>query len=204
MKQKRIKHQQLAPSLHELSFVKKGILGSDFIYVLGDGEGMVKIGMTQSLWSRVKQLRAMNPKKLELLMFWRCNSGKAVEAALHCLFRDCRCHGEWFRFGEFWMNHSTWRYRLLVMAALQTCDAAPIPINGAILDQIQYEHISVESERKEGNELHAPELFAGYFSKDEPDMYQLLNGWSDEVRQRYGFEPSRDLADKALELCDLQ
>jgi hypothetical protein len=166
--------------------------GADYIYVLGTDEGLVKIGTTNNLWSRLKQLQGMSPKKLEPLMFWVCRSGKSVEAAIHALFRDYRKHGEWFYFGDHHAGDG-WKYRHLALSALLTCSRPPIPIHGSILYGLQFEHIPDDDPLHDvpgggdfsGRECYPSELFARFYP-DENDTFRLID-WPDEIRQLYRF-----------------
>lgn len=167
----------------------------DFIYVLGASDGQVKIGTTNDLWQRVRKLKAMSPLKLEPLLFWRCHSGKSVEAALHALFRDYRVHGEWFRFGSIDSDYNRWKYRHLALSALLTCPCPPVPIHGSILHRIQLEHVPDDDPLHDvpgggdwsGRECYPTDLFAAFYPDEHnSDSFLLLN-WSEEIRVLYGF-----------------
>ena len=170
---------------------KSSLPGTDYIYVLGTEDGLVKIGTTNDLWERVKKLQGMSPKKLEPLMFWVCRSGKSVEAALHSLFRDYREHGEWFYFGDYLGGSDDWKYRHLALSALLTCSRPPIPIHGSILNGIQFEHIPDDDPIHDvpgggdwsGRECYPSELFAGFYPSDDGNI--RLVDWPDEIRQLY-------------------
>lgn len=177
---------------------KTSSIGTDYIYVLGTDDGLVKIGTTDSLWERFKKLQAMSPKRLEPLLFWICRSGKSVEAALHALFRDYRKHGEWFYFGHYDGRYNDeWKYRHLALSAILTCSRLPIPIHGSILSGLQYEHIPDDDpiytdvpvnevvRHLSGRECYPPELFAGFLPRED-DTFLLSANWPDELRQLYG------------------
>lgn len=71
----------------------------DHVYVIGTpGSSVVKIGVTNSLERRIRQIQTMSPVPLQLL--WSCVGSIALEAALHREFADLRTHGEWFDFGD--------------------------------------------------------------------------------------------------------
>jgi hypothetical protein len=187
--------RKLLPNLSSFQSDKDNFssLGTDYIYVLGTNDGLVKIGTTNDLWGRFKKLQGMSPKNLEPLMFWICRSGKSVEAALHALFRDYRKHGEWFYFGSYLAEGSRWKYRHLALSALLTCSHPPIPINGSILNGLQFEHVPDEDPIYDvpgggdwsGRECYPSELFA-LFYPDGVDTFRLLD-WPDEIRQLYMF-----------------
>jgi hypothetical protein len=188
--------RKLLPNLSSFKLDKDNFssLGTEYIYVLGTDEGLVKIGTTNNLWSRLRQLQGMSPKKLEPLMFWVCRSGKSVEAALHALFRDYRKHGEWFYFGDHYVVSSGWKYRHLALSALLTCSRPPIPIHGSILNGLQYEHVPDDSPLYDvpgggdwlGLECYPSELFA-IFYPDKNDTFRLID-WPDEIQQLYRFD----------------
>jgi hypothetical protein len=175
-------NRKLLPNLASLHFDKASTdsHGTDYIYVLGTDEGLVKIGTTNDLWERVKKLQGMSPKRLEPLMFWICRSGTSVEAALHALFRDYRKHGEWFYFGDYYAGRSGWKYRHLALSALLTCSRPPIPIHGSILHGLQFEHIPDDDPGHDipggcdwsGRECYPTELFASFYpNKDGTFVY---------------------------------
>jgi hypothetical protein len=168
------------------------IPGTEFIYLLGEADGgLVKIGTTHDLWDRVKKIRAMNPKPLELLMFWMCHNGKSVEAALHATFRNYRRHGEWFEFGNYSSTWGAWKYRHLAVTALLTCASPPIPAHGSVAWNIQFGHVASNDSAwdtdngLDDRECFPSDVFAEFYPR-ENDKYEL-RGWSDETREQYGF-----------------
>lgn len=67
------------------------------VYVVGDGHsGIVKIGITENLNSRLKTLQSGSPHELRVLCTFR--SGIELEAHLHKRFEKRRLQGEWFDF----------------------------------------------------------------------------------------------------------
>ena len=185
--------RKLLPNLYSFQSDKGSFppFGTDYIYVLGTDEGLVKIGTTNDLCGRFKKLQGMSPKKLEPLMFWICRSGKSVEAALHALFRDYRKHEEWFYFGHHDTAWSVWKYRHLALSALLTCSRLPMPIHGSILYSIQFEHIPDDDPTYDvpgggnfsGRECYPSELFARFYLTED-ETFRLLD-WPDEIRQLY-------------------
>lgn len=72
----------------------------EMVYVIGTaGSTIVKIGRTNDLDRRLRQLQPGNPAKLEVL--WTVEGGSLIEGELHRWFKDCRVIGEWFDFGDF-------------------------------------------------------------------------------------------------------
>jgi hypothetical protein len=191
--------RKLLPALPNFQSIKakQASPSTDFIYVLGTDVGLVKIGTTNNLWARFKQLRGMSPQKLEPLMFWNCRSGKGVEAALHVLFRDYRKHGEWFEFGHYDAPWSWWKYRHLALSALLTATRLPIPIHRSVLYYIQTEHVPDDDPIHDapgggdwsGRECYPPELFASFYP-DEDDAFRLRD-WPIDIQRLYGFGGSQ-------------
>ena len=66
-----------------------------FIYFIQGVEGgPVKIGISTSVKSRMKQIQAFSPVKLHLIA---CVRGTYQdEVVFHRRFKECRLHGEWF------------------------------------------------------------------------------------------------------------
>ena len=187
--------RKLLPNLRSLERDKKHVPApsADYIYVLGTGDGLVKIGTTTDWVGRRKQLQGMSPEKLELLMFWVCRSGKSVEAALHALFRDYRKHGEWFEFGHYLSEYCTWKYRHLALSALLTCPYPPVPIHGSVLNGIQHEHVPEDDPIYDvpgGGDwsdrgCYPSELFAAFYPAED-ELFRLID-WSEATQQLYGF-----------------
>lgn len=59
------------------------------------GAGLIKIGITTNLTSRIRAIRNSSPVPLELLAIRR-QAGNVEEGLIHGKFRALRRHGEWF------------------------------------------------------------------------------------------------------------
>lgn len=59
--------------------------------------GLVKIGTTTNMKSRLKALRDCCPDKLRILGSFKSTDDRLVERILHRKFESARSHGEWFR-----------------------------------------------------------------------------------------------------------
>jgi hypothetical protein len=68
--------------------------GSGVIYFLAGG-GLIKIGITVSLTSRLRAIRNSSPVPIELLAKME-GKDQFVEMQLHSRFSALRKHGEWF------------------------------------------------------------------------------------------------------------
>lgn len=72
---------------------------SGIVYVIGDGRnGIVKIGITQNLRSRLKGMQVSYPHQLRVLCSFQAGIG--LEEYLHQRFDNLRTRGEWFDFGS--------------------------------------------------------------------------------------------------------
>lgn len=72
---------------------------TQFVYLIGSaGSSLVKIGTTQDIASRLRNIQNMSPTPLSVL--WQTEGGLALEQALHSRFGKYRKHGEWFDFGR--------------------------------------------------------------------------------------------------------
>lgn len=63
--------------------------------IRGRGAGLVKLGSTADLRSRLAGLRNSSPMPLDLLGYWV--GSPADELRVHQELAECRAHGEWFR-----------------------------------------------------------------------------------------------------------
>lgn len=68
------------------------------IYFISPGDGLVKIGFTTSLSSRLRSLGAAHPKKLAILLVFP--GTQEDEKDLHLRFANLRVGGEWFKYDE--------------------------------------------------------------------------------------------------------
>ncbi len=70
------------------------------VYLLGSKEhGWYKIGQSDNVARRVKEISSSYPFAVELIAVWRTQWGRCrtIEAYLHTVFADKRINGEWFR-----------------------------------------------------------------------------------------------------------
>jgi hypothetical protein len=82
-----------APAVH----TRPGPPEKGIVYVIGDGQsGIVKIGITKNLVSRLKGLQTGSPHELHVFCTFR--GGVELEAHLHDRFAKRRLQGEWFNF----------------------------------------------------------------------------------------------------------
>lgn len=65
-----------------------------YVYFLQSEVGLIKIGYTDSLESRLKSLRTMNAASFVVLKTVLAN--RVLEKRVHEAFREERRHGEWF------------------------------------------------------------------------------------------------------------
>jgi len=66
-----------------------------FVYIVRSGN-LVKIGRTNNLQRRLRQLSTMNSKKLQLICSIPTGDSANLEKQLHQQFKQFRQHGEWF------------------------------------------------------------------------------------------------------------
>lgn len=75
------------------------------LYVIQEErDGFVKIGYSQNVEDRLKQLQSANPAKLSILYTKKYTDpvhARAAEEGLHFQFRHTRLKGEWFRFTDY-------------------------------------------------------------------------------------------------------
>jgi hypothetical protein len=70
------------------------------VYVLVAGNGLCKIGQTESLYKRVASLWTMIPDEFEVYAFFPTESHTFAEEILHQLVRNRRVKGEWFALND--------------------------------------------------------------------------------------------------------
>lgn len=67
-----------------------------YVYFIQIGDsGDIKIGYTNNIKKRLKELQTGSPKKLKLLGY--IDGGRTKEQELHSQFKQYRVNGEWFR-----------------------------------------------------------------------------------------------------------
>lgn len=72
---------------------KEALIG--IIYFIGPDEGMVKIGFTNDLQTRLKRLQCGSPVPLKVLASIS-GQPQTLEREYHTRFASARQHGEWF------------------------------------------------------------------------------------------------------------
>lgn len=69
----------------------------NYVYIIGNRQKRVfKIGMSNNVTNRLKELKTGSPYLLEVILFIQCESPRVVEKELHTLFTIYRLNGEWF------------------------------------------------------------------------------------------------------------
>jgi hypothetical protein len=73
----------------------------NFVYILTDGSGNYKIGVSGNIPQRIRQLQPGCPNQIHLFAWSEGNrSPFKLEKDLHRIFDMCRKCGEWFCFSE--------------------------------------------------------------------------------------------------------
>lgn len=76
------------------------MLFDSYVYFLTDDHGHVKIGKSNDMTQRLKELQTGNPYKLRILLTIGMNSETEafmLEEELHRKFAKARLEGEWFK-----------------------------------------------------------------------------------------------------------
>lgn len=71
-----------------------------YVYFLKSSNGPVKIGKTNNLDQRIKQIKPKMPFQSNLIHSWRCDEPLSIESCLHDFFKEQRVNGEWFELTE--------------------------------------------------------------------------------------------------------
>lgn len=71
-----------------------------YVYVVQNGDGLVKIGRTRDFSARLKGLLTASASDLARVAVWPCENSAQHEASTHQAWSDCRVRGEWFRIPE--------------------------------------------------------------------------------------------------------
>lgn len=70
---------------------------SEYIYAIIDNAGTVKLGRTNDIKDRLRELQTGNSHTLEVLYVKRVADSIKAENALHAVFIQWRLKGEWFQ-----------------------------------------------------------------------------------------------------------
>lgn len=76
--------------------VRKGEPRKKVIYLFGSSVGLTKIGISNDVGRRIKDLNYQCPIEIFLLFSFDCNNTSVVERSLHSLYSHLRVKGEWF------------------------------------------------------------------------------------------------------------
>lgn len=82
----------------------------DYIYIIGNEKGYIKVGVSKHPEKRIKQLQTGNAQKLTLLFTeeFECSRKHLlhIENAIHKQLKQMakHCEGEWFEIDEFKMD----------------------------------------------------------------------------------------------------
>lgn len=68
-----------------------------YIYIIGAGDGLYKVGLATDVVKRLKQLQTANPLVLRVFHQHLTFAPMRMEALIHSLLADCHVRGEWFR-----------------------------------------------------------------------------------------------------------
>lgn len=77
-----------------------GITLKSYVYFIQSTNKLVKIGVTNNLSARLKQLQTGSPGKLKLLGSIKTNDPYKLEKRLHNKYKNMRVNGEWFNVNE--------------------------------------------------------------------------------------------------------
>ncbi len=75
-----------------------------YVYFIKADNGLIKIGRTQNIGQRMKELKTMSPEKLTLFHSVKCINYIEAEKKAHFIFDVYRVHGEWFDVPELFQN----------------------------------------------------------------------------------------------------
>ena len=72
-----------------------------YIYLIkNDTDDLYKIGFSNDVYKRLKQLETGNPYKLVLIDKFKTNHKRKIETTLHNTLKHLNVNGEWFRLSE--------------------------------------------------------------------------------------------------------
>lgn len=68
-----------------------------YIYVIGAGDGVYKVGLATNVEKRLRGLQTANPQKLFVFHRYPTTAPFRMEGLIHDLLKDHLVLGEWFR-----------------------------------------------------------------------------------------------------------
>lgn len=102
-----------------------------FVYVIRNRRmNLYKIGHTDNVNRRLKELQRTSAHTLDLWVAWQCSAlaARAFEATAHVKFVGYRTHGEWFQLDE----EQAWDIRRAESWRLPAYQVHPVPFRGQL------------------------------------------------------------------------
>lgn len=84
---------------------------SNYVYLIGAPNGLVKIGITNNVQKRFKDINATSPVELYLVSSFSSSNAAKIEKELHLKFEGKRVKGEWFNIGQDDISWIKQRYK---------------------------------------------------------------------------------------------
>ncbi len=85
--------------------INKYCMNLKSVYIVNmKGTTYYKIGNSENVENRIKQLQTSNPMDIILIISYKCKRSELLEKTLHEIYKDKKIRGEWFIFNEDELN----------------------------------------------------------------------------------------------------
>lgn len=149
---------------------------SQWVYFIQDSiNNTIKIGYTNLLQPRLKNLQTGNPNTLSIVGYIETTNMRTLEGKFHKYYRDNRVSGEWFNITLDELSHILAEYRLIKDKLFDESDECDELVDESLEQEELIEHTVEKSNTIKSTKQKTLESFFRHIYNTKPSWY-LENG----------------------------